>query len=165
MVLCCLKEHPQDKSHICWGGGAFSKNGTPIQRLTTCPLPGTRGAYYCVPLPAESSWARLKENPRKNGFGSRSRCRFPEKGTVLVAYNKGAKISSGDIPNSMWNPGGTLPQGRPGPPRSLSGLRPQSFRCWGKRKEIQGTSSIPQLFLLSHVQRLSQQQWFGGTTV
>ena len=29
-----------------------------------------------------------------------------------------------------WNPGGT--QGRPGPPRSLSGLRPQSFQLLGK---------------------------------
>ena len=33
-----------------------------------------------------------------------------------------------------WNPGGTLPQGRPGPPRSLSGLRPQSFQLLGKMK-------------------------------
>ena len=32
-----------------------------------------------------------------------------------------------------WNPRGTLPQGRPGPPRSLSGLRPQGFQLWGKK--------------------------------
>ena len=30
-----------------------------------------------------------------------------------------------------WNPRGTLPQGRSGPPRSLSGLRPQSFQLLG----------------------------------
>ena len=33
-----------------------------------------------------------------------------------------------------WNPRGTLPQGRPGPPRTLSGLRPQSFQLLGKKK-------------------------------
>ena len=57
-----------------------------------------------------------------------------------------SKISSGDIPNSMWNPGGTLtlveaswkprgtlPPGRPGRPRSLSGLRPQSFQLLGNK--------------------------------
>ena len=72
------------------------------------------------------------------------------------------KISSGDIPNSprrtswnpggtlvepwwnpggtlvepWWNPRGTLPQGSPGPPRSLSWLRPQS--CWGKKPGLLG---------------------------
>ena len=34
--------------------------------------------------------------------------------------------------NPWWNPGGTLGQGRPEPPRSLSGLRPQSFQLLGK---------------------------------
>ena len=34
--------------------------------------------------------------------------------------------------NPWWNPGGTLAQGRPEPPRSLSGLRPQSFQLLGK---------------------------------
>ena len=34
-----------------------------------------------------------------------------------------------------WNPRGTLPQGRPGPPRSLSGLRPQSFQLLGKNEK------------------------------
>ena len=60
------------------------------------------------------------------------------------------KKNSGDIPNSMrcprehrgtlrtlvepgWNPRGTSPQGRPVPPRSLSGLRPQSFQLVGKK--------------------------------
>ena len=33
-----------------------------------------------------------------------------------------------------WNPRGTLPQGRPGPPRSLSGLRHQSFQLLGKKE-------------------------------
>ena len=69
-------------------------------------------------------------------------------------------INSGDIPNSMrcalcshhpaalaeprgtlggtlvepsWNPRGTSPQARPGPPQSLSGLRPQSFQLLGKK--------------------------------
>ena len=34
--------------------------------------------------------------------------------------------------NPWWNLCGTLPQGRPRPPWSLSGLRPQTFSCWGK---------------------------------
>ena len=34
-----------------------------------------------------------------------------------------------------WNPRGTLPQGRPRPPRSLSGLRPQSVQLLGKKKK------------------------------
>ena len=37
--------------------------------------------------------------------------------------------------NPWWNPGGTLAQGRPEPPRSLSGLRPQSFQLLGGKKE------------------------------
>ena len=70
------------------------------------------------------------------------------------------EISSGDIPNSMrhpaalaeprgtlvepswnprgtwWNPRGTLPQGRPGPPRSLSGLRLQSCQLLGNNMKM-----------------------------
>ena len=45
-----------------------------------------------------------------------------------------------NLVESWWSPGGTLadprgtlPQGRPGPPRSLSGLRPQSFQLLGKK--------------------------------
>ena len=40
--------------------------------------------------------------------------------------------SGGTVVEPWWNPRGTLPQGRPGPPRSLSGLRPQSFQLLGK---------------------------------
>ena len=32
-----------------------------------------------------------------------------------------------------WNPRGALPQGRPGPPRSLFGLRPRSFQLLGEK--------------------------------
>ena len=41
-----------------------------------------------------------------------------------------------------WNPRGTLPQGRPGPPRSLSGLRPQSFRLLGNRAPCKGQGKL-----------------------
>ncbi|CAJ1390923.1 unnamed protein product [Effrenium voratum] len=48
----------------------------------------------------------------------------------------GAPFSARTAPQprrTSWNPGGTLvPQGRPGPPRSLSGLGPQAFSCWGR---------------------------------
>ena len=40
----------------------------------------------------------------------------------------------GTLVEPWWNPRGTLPQGRPGPPRSLSGLRPQSFQLLGKKE-------------------------------
>ena len=40
--------------------------------------------------------------------------------------------SCGTPVEPWWDPRGTLPQGRPGPPRSLSGLRPQSFQSFGK---------------------------------
>ena len=39
---------------------------------------------------------------------------------------------------TSWNPRGTLPQGRPGSPRSLSGLRPQNFQLLGKKELLQG---------------------------
>ena len=39
----------------------------------------------------------------------------------------------GTLAEPLWNPGGTLPQGRPGPPWSLSGLRPQSFQLLGEK--------------------------------
>ena len=40
--------------------------------------------------------------------------------------------TSWNLVEPSWNPDGTLPQGCPGPPRSLSGLRPQSFQLLGK---------------------------------
>ena len=44
-----------------------------------------------------------------------------------------------------WNPGGTLRQGRPVPPRSLSGLRPQSFSCGEKSRRDRLPSGKPPL--------------------
>ena len=43
--------------------------------------------------------------------------------------------SRGTVVEPLWNPRGTLPQGLPRPPRSLSGLRPQSFQLLGKKQE------------------------------
>ena len=43
-------------------------------------------------------------------------------------YLRAAQILHG----TLEKPSGTVCQGRSGPPRSLSGLRPQSFSCWGK---------------------------------
>ena len=42
---------------------------------------------------------------------------------------------SQNLAEPWWNPRGTLPQGRPRPPRSLSKLRPQSFQLLGKKRE------------------------------
>ena len=84
------------------------------------------------------------------------------------------QISSGDIPNSMWcsfwcshhhaalaeprgtlvdpwypwNPRGTLPQSRPEPPRSLSGLRPQSFQLLGKNRTLPKLTLPPSRFIV-----------------
>ena len=44
----------------------------------------------------------------------------------------------GTLVEPWWNLGGTLPQGRPEPPRSLSGLRPQSFQLLGKKIKMGG---------------------------
>ena len=41
----------------------------------------------------------------------------------------------GTLVEPWWNPRGTSPQGRPGPPRSLSGLRPQSFQLLGNKND------------------------------
>ena len=41
---------------------------------------------------------------------------------------------SWNLVEPWWNPRGTFPQGRPGPPRSLSGLRPQSCQLLGGKK-------------------------------
>ena len=39
---------------------------------------------------------------------------------------------SQNLEEPWWSPGGTLPQGRPGPPRSLSGLRPPNLSAVGE---------------------------------
>ena len=51
------------------------------------------------------------------------------------------------------NPGGTLPHPRPGPPRSLSGLRPQSFQLLGKHTTKQRANGIhaPARYLTAHI--------------
>ena len=45
---------------------------------------------------------------------------------------------TGTLVEPWWNPRGTLPQGHPGPPRSLSGLRPQSFQLLGNNNSPVG---------------------------
>ena len=46
--------------------------------------------------------------------------------------------------NLVFHPRATLPQGRPGPPRSQSGLRPQSFQLLGKNHLSHSVSPICQ---------------------
>ena len=41
-----------------------------------------------------------------------------------------------------WNPRRTFPQTRPQPPRSLSGLRPQAFSCWGGKRNFLGSGTL-----------------------
>ena len=96
---------------------------------------------------------------------SRDRVGTPKLSGALCSFpSPQKKIGSGDIPNSTrsrrtswnpggtrwnlggtlvepwWNPRGTFPPGRPGPPRSLSGLRPQSFQLLGKKSRKRKTS-------------------------
>ena len=56
-----------------------------------------------------------------------------EPGTLEPWWNPGGTLVE-PWWNPWWNPGGTLAQGRPEPPRSLSGLRPQSFQLLGKKR-------------------------------
>ena len=51
----------------------------------------------------------------------------------------------GTLVGPWWNPRGTLPQGRPGHPRSLSGLRPQKLPAVGEEHEpISAKTAAPQ---------------------
>ena len=71
---------------------------------------------------------------------------------VGVSLEVFEKKNSGDVPNSTrcsfyllvlgtsWNPRETLSRGRPGPPRSLSGLRPQSFQLLAKKQQAKMAS-------------------------
>ena len=62
----------------------------------------------------------------------------PSQNLVEPCWNPGGTLvepwwnPGGTLVEPWWNPRGTLPQGRPGPPRSLSGLRPQSFQLLEK---------------------------------
>ena len=81
---------------------------------------GTLVEPYLKPLSqnlVEPSWNLTSNHPRP----ARSPCSWWKLGGTLV--------------EPSWNPRGTLPQGRPEPPRSLSGLRPQSFQLLGKKKK------------------------------
>ena len=53
-----------------------------------------------------------------------------------------------------WNFRGTFPQGRPGPPRSLSGLRPQSFQLLGKNKNKKTGTLIRTSLLEDHTRQM-----------
>ena len=69
---------------------------------------------------------------------------YQKKAQVISPTARGALFSArttpqpaeprGTLAEPWWNPCGTLPQGRPGPPRSLSGLRPQSFQLLRRKK-------------------------------
>ena len=67
----------------------------------------------CLVFQARSSWAFL--------------C---QKGNLDPLKKKAQVISPTACP--WWNPRGSLPQGCPVPPRSLSELSPKAFSCWGK---------------------------------
>ena len=111
-------------------------------------FPVVAGQYACLFLAGTS----LEK-------GRVAKCGFPGSFSSTPPPNKKHQISSGEIPNSMrcsfqcshhpsalvepswnhlvepwWNPSGTLPQGRPGPPRSLSGpIDPRAF-SWGTKQ-------------------------------
>ena len=64
----------------------------------------------------------------------------------------------GSLVEPWWNPRGTLPQGRPRPPRSLSGLRPQSFQLLGEKTS--GTPGFEALLMLqSRVATATEHYW------
>ena len=69
-------------------------------------------------------------SPRRTSWNPR--------GTLVeLSWNPGAPWwnPGGTLVEPWWNPCRTLPQVRPGPPRNLSGLRPQSFQLLGKKNQ------------------------------
>ena len=66
--------------------------------------------------------------------------RYPQQQAVLFIVLAPPHSPPRTSWNAWWNPGGTLVEpylrAAPGPPRSLSGLRPQSFQLLGKKKSI-----------------------------
>ena len=73
-------------------------------------------------------------------FGKRNKLRrYPQLHPILP---EPLQNLFGTLVEIWWNPRGTLPQGRPGLPRSLSGLRPQSFQLLGNKnkKKMESTS-------------------------
>ena len=128
----------QRGNHIFWGGGGefyFQKR----PRFCRPPVP-LLNLFLGVGDP--NFRANLEARVRRN---TRFTHRLDRNGTL-----PSKDISSGDIrflvlapPQASqnlverwWNPRGTLPQGRPGAPWSLFGLRPQSFQLLGKKNEI-----------------------------
>ena len=88
----------------------------------------------------ELLWTR-KGYPRKKKKKQKIR-RYPQQHAmlfvVLAPPRSLRRISwnpRGTLVEPWWNPRVTLPQGRPGPPRCLSGLRPRSFQLLGRKKE------------------------------
>ena len=68
------------------------------------------------------------------------RCSLCSHHPAALAEPRGTLVT---LVEPWWNPRGTSPQARPGPPRSLSGLRPRSFQLLGKKKQqIEGTPPI-----------------------
>ena len=77
--------------------------------------------------------------------GALSACTTPQPSQNLVepSWNHGGTLVEAwwKPVEAWWNPRGTLPRTRPGPTRSLSGLRPQSFQLLGK-KRTSATSNL-----------------------
>ena len=115
--------------------------------VPTCPLANSAALFF----------------PPKNGrfpFEWCFPCGFPfntqptkKKAQVISPTACGALFSarttlqpSQNLVEPSWNPGGTLvePHLRAGPPRSLSGLRPQSFQLGSTPKNNEAPMSRPE---------------------
>ena len=122
--------------------GRFSK-----WRWVKIRLPGHHGFLSMFPCTRVPCWVPTFE---LGVFWFPFRCQ-PRGGPPFQGALGEKKNNSGDIPKQHavlflvepWNPCGTLPR-RPGPPRSLFGLRPQSFQLLGKKDQIFGVVVIHQ---------------------
>ena len=101
-----------------------------------------------LPQTSPDRWWNLGENPGGTSWNLPRTTPHPRRnwwnpGGTLVRSTTGWWNPGGNLVEPSWNPDGTpgatlvepcgtLAQGRPKPPRSLSGLRPQSFQLLGK---------------------------------
>ena len=116
-------------------GFAYCNHGT-LQN-TSGTLPEPCGALWnpCAPGPSHSprrtSWnpETLMEPYLKPPRTIPRRTSWNPARTLAVEPS--CNLTLQNLVEPWWNPRGTLPQGRPGPPRSLFGLRSQSFQLLG----------------------------------
>ena len=97
-----------------------------IPASACCPLSLILVNGTSTPLPAPHTKKRERKKQQQ------AQVIFPTACGALFSARTTSQPSQ-NLVKAWWNPRGTVPQGRPGPPRSLSGLRPQGFQLLGEK--------------------------------